>query len=64
MRAIRLGWKDASIFVNRGAARWELGQLKAAKRDFRKALRIDPENPEATANLSRFESESHSLPLN
>ena len=57
-RAIRLGWKDAPAFVNRGAARWQLGRLKAAERDFRKALKLAPENREAAVNLRRLESDT------
>jgi tetratricopeptide (TPR) repeat protein len=53
-RAIGLGWKDAAAYVNRGAARWRLGRVKAARRDFEKALELDPMNREARVNLERL----------
>jgi tetratricopeptide (TPR) repeat protein len=53
-RAIRLGWKDADAFVNRGVALWKLGRTKAAERDYRKALTLDPENRRAKANLRQL----------
>lgn len=54
-RAIRLGWTDAAVHVNRGAALWRLGRLKAARRDFAQALWLDPTNREARANLRRLD---------
>jgi hypothetical protein len=50
-RAIHLGWKDADAHVNRGVARWKLGKLKDARRDFEEALRLEPGNRDAVANL-------------
>ena len=54
-RAIRQGWRDAAAYVNRGVARWKLGRLKAARRDFEQALKLDPANRDARANLRRLE---------
>lgn len=54
-KSMSLGWKDAAAFVNRGATRWKLGRLKAARRDFKRALQLDPKNREATTNLQRLE---------
>ena len=61
-RAIRLGWKDATAYVNRGAARWRLGRARAARRDFRKALELDPNNREAAVNLRHLSVHPASLP--
>ena len=50
-RAIRLGWDDADAWVNRGVAEWKLGRLRAAERCFRTALKKDPRDGRASANL-------------
>jgi len=50
-RAIRLGWKDADAYVNRAVARWKVGKLGPARRDFEEALRLEPGNRDAVANL-------------
>jgi Flp pilus assembly protein TadD len=50
-RAFDLGWKDADAYVKRGVARWKLGMLKDARRDFEEALRLEPGNRDAVANL-------------
>ena len=57
-QAIRSGWKDALAYTNRGTARWKLGKLKAARRDYRKALALDPRNQLAAVNLRRLEEMS------
>ncbi len=53
-QAIRLGWRDAAAYVNRGVARWKLGRIKAARRDFERALKLDPANRDARANLRKI----------
>ena len=53
-RAIRRGWRDADAYVNRGAAHWKLGNLRAARRDFKRALKIDPSNQAAERNLRKI----------
>jgi tetratricopeptide (TPR) repeat protein len=53
-RAIRLGWKDADAYVNRGVANWKLGKPNDARRDFEKALRLEPGNRDAAANLRQL----------
>ena len=50
-QAIRLGWNDAFAFSNRGVARWKLGRMKNARRDFERAIALDPANSEARRNL-------------
>ena len=50
-RAIRMGWKDPDAFVNRGASRWKLGRSRPARRDFERALKLDPGNRRAASNL-------------
>jgi len=52
--AIRRGWIDADAYVNRGVARWKLGKLANARRDFEHALRLEPGNREAAANLRQL----------
>lgn len=54
-RAIHLGWKDADAFVNRGVAKWKLSRLRDARRDFRRALKLDPGNHRASTNLRRID---------
>jgi|GEM_PF-3899610 len=56
-RAILLGWNDAAAYINRGAARWKLGNLALARRDFEQALESDRSNPEARLNLRRLKAE-------
>ena len=53
-RAIDLSWKEADAYVNRGVARWKLGKVADARRDFEEALRLDPGNREAVANLRQL----------
>jgi tetratricopeptide (TPR) repeat protein len=55
-RAIRRGWKDAAAYVNRGAALWRLGRVKAARRDFTRALKLDPTHEEARTNVRLLET--------
>ena len=55
-RAIRRGWIDADAYVNRGVARWKLGKLADARRDFEQALRLEPGNREAAANLRQLDA--------
>lgn len=55
-RAIRLGWKDADAFVNRGAALWRLERIKAARRSFKKALQLDPHDRRAASNLRSLDA--------
>jgi Tfp pilus assembly protein PilF len=50
-RAIDRGWKDADAYVDRAVARWKLGKLADARRDFEEALRLEPGNRDAVANL-------------
>jgi tetratricopeptide (TPR) repeat protein len=50
--AIRLGWRDADALVNRGVALLQLDRPHDARRSFRRALRVDPGNPRAVANLA------------
>jgi Flp pilus assembly protein TadD len=57
-RAIRLGWKDADAFVNRGVARFKLGRYSQARRDFQRALRLDPQNRRAQDNLAMLDAVS------
>jgi len=52
--AVRRGWIDADAYVNRGVARWKLGKLADACRDFEEALRLEPGNREAAANLQQL----------
>ena len=55
-RDIRRGWIDADAYVNRGVARWKLGKLADARRDFEQALRLEPGNREAAANLRQLDA--------
>jgi tetratricopeptide (TPR) repeat protein len=52
--AVRVGWNDPDVFVNRGFAYWKLGRVKPARNDFERALRLDPRNREAARNLERL----------
>ncbi len=55
--AIRRGWDNADAWVNRGIAEWKLGQPRDARLSFARAIKEEPGNPRATANLLAVEAE-------
>ncbi len=54
-RGIRAGWDNADASVNRGVARWELGDRDGARDDFAVALRFDPTNRAALRNQAALD---------
>ncbi len=50
-RAIELGYDGADVLANRGATRVATGDLDGARRDFNRALQIDPQSKPARQNL-------------
>lgn len=50
--AVKRGQRDAYAFINRGVARWRVGQLRGAEKDFARALRLEPHNHDAAENLA------------
>lgn len=53
-RALAINPDDAPTYVARGYAYEQMQQIKAAIADYRRALKLDPQNAQARANLQRF----------
>ena len=54
---IELAPDDVDLYVARGAAYEELGDLNAAKADYHKALEVDPDSEDAREGISRLGGE-------
>jgi Tfp pilus assembly protein PilF len=63
-RAIAAGWDDSRVFVNRGVVNWRLGNGRAAREDFVRALGLDPGNREALTNLRLLAGDEQLDPVN
>jgi tetratricopeptide (TPR) repeat protein len=53
--AIRLGYNNAEVLANRGAARFIAGDISGATEDLKAAIRKNPDSPAAKQNLELLE---------
>lgn len=63
--AIELNPKFATLYFNRGVAKYGKGDAKAAIADFSEAIRLDPQNPEPLVNraIMQFEGDAYAPAL-